>query len=249
MFHELTGSPAARFPAKNKIPEFTVFASLLRMVTKYDLFDVLDQLLKNLKGAYPTRWKDFEAATILGEGIFGSPKPHPNAVLNLFEEQGVRFAIPFAAYRVSLGGFPAIMGDKPGRVLPRHTLASTIYGMEKIRSLMTQAAHAIAYEENLLSVCSDTACVLNVSVKHVERRMEALMKLHDALIGEREGGVLSTPSLKYLACATCTKAVQASHAKWRSRCWEKLRGCFWSRGAGSTYNSSFMATIPSVVVL
>jgi hypothetical protein len=218
------------------------------MVTKYDLFD-LDKLFKNLKGAYPTRWKDLEAATILGEGIFGSPKPHPNAVLNLFEEQGVRFAIPFAAYRVSLGGFPALMGDKPDIVLPRHTLASTIYGMEKIRSLMTQATHTIACGEYLVSVCPDTACVFNVGVKRIGHRMEALKELYDAMVEEREGGVLSTPSLGCLACDTCTKDIQASHAKWRSHCWEKLRGCFWSRGAGSAYNSSFMATIPSVVVL
>ena len=36
--------------------EFSVFASLLRMTTKYGFFDVRDQLLKGLKGAHPTKW-------------------------------------------------------------------------------------------------------------------------------------------------------------------------------------------------
>ena len=75
------------------------------MTTKYGFSDIRRQLIKDLKGAYPTRWEDFETAKILGEDIFGSPKPHPNAVLDLFEAQNVRFAIPFAAYRASIGGF------------------------------------------------------------------------------------------------------------------------------------------------
>ena len=53
-------------PAKIRVPKFTVFALLLWMVTKYDLFDVFEQLFEDPKGAYPTRWKDLEAATILG---------------------------------------------------------------------------------------------------------------------------------------------------------------------------------------
>ncbi|KAF9647781.1 hypothetical protein BDM02DRAFT_3097588, partial [Thelephora ganbajun] len=41
------------------VPEFTVFASLLRMTTKYDFFGVRDQLIKDLRSAYPTKWEDF----------------------------------------------------------------------------------------------------------------------------------------------------------------------------------------------
>ena len=109
-------------PAKITAPKFTVFALLLRMVTRYDFFDVFEQLFEDLEGAYPTRWKDLETATILVEGIFRSPKPRPNAVLNLFEEQGVRFAIPFAAYHVSLGGFPVVMDDRRGIKFCRKSL-------------------------------------------------------------------------------------------------------------------------------
>jgi hypothetical protein len=101
-------------PAKIRIPEFTVFVLLLQMVMKYDFFDVFEQLFEDLEGAYPTRWKNLEAAIILGESIFGSPKPHPSKCdVESVRGAGVRFAIPFAAYRVSLGGFPAVMDNRP----------------------------------------------------------------------------------------------------------------------------------------
>ena len=135
------------------------------MTTKYGFSDVRDQLLKGLKGAYPTKWAAYQAAEVLGEDVFGSPKPHPNTVLNLFMTQSVRFAIPFAAYRASLDGFQALRSDSPGTMLPRHTLASVVYGMERIRGIMAQAAHTITYKEGLVSVlCLNGVCVLNVGI-------------------------------------------------------------------------------------
>lgn len=92
--------------------------------TKYGFSGVRYQLLEGIKGVYPTKWKVFRIVNVLGEDVSGSPKPHPNAVLNLFEAQNVRFAIPFAAYRAPAGGFSSLMSDKPGTVLPRRTLAT-----------------------------------------------------------------------------------------------------------------------------
>ena len=203
-----------------------MFASLLRMTTKYGFSDVRDQLVKDIKGAYPTEWEVYQTAEVLGEDVFGSPAPHPNAVLNLFMEQKVRFAIPFAAYWASLGGFSALMSGEPGTALPPHTLASTIHGDGEIRRAMTQAAHTIAYKETLLTVCPDKACALNVGIKYMEQRMEVLTKLHDAMICEREGGVLSAPSLGGLACAKCIKEVESSHAVWRKTRWALLPSTF-----------------------
>ena len=214
-----------RFPARNKVPEFSEFASLLRMVTKYDFPEVREHLFEDLKGAYPTKLEDFETAKTLGEDVFGSPKPHPNAVLNLFMAQNFRFAVPFAAYRASLGGFSALMSSEPGTVLPRHTLASTIYGMERIKSSTIHAAYMIAHKEKL-SVCADQACVLNDGIKPMERRIEAMTKLHNLMIGGRNGGVLSSPSFGVIACAKCTKEIEGAHAIWRSRCWELLPTTF-----------------------
>ena len=195
------------------------------MTTKYGFSDIRDQLIKDLKGAYPTRWEDFQTAKILGEDIFGLPKPHPNAVLNLFETQDVRFAIPFAAYRASIGGSPALMSDTPGTALPRHTLATTIHGMHVIRSLASTAARAIAYRGSL-PVCPDKICVLNVGIHPIEKRMEVLEEIYGSIVDEREGGVLTPPSLEHLICSKCTKNIEVLHAPWRSFFWEKLTSAF-----------------------
>ena len=203
-----------------------MFASLLRMTTKYGFSNVRGQLLKDIKSAYPTKWEAHQTAEVLGEDVFESPEPHPNAVLNLFVAQDVRFAIPFAAYRASLCGFSSLISDKSDTMLPRHTLASTIHGRGEILRVMTQAAHTVAHKEKLLSVCPDEACILNVGIKPMERRMEALTKLHNMMIGEREGGVLSRPSFGDLACAKCTKDMEVSHAGWRRGCWELLPAAF-----------------------
>lgn len=216
----------ARFPARHEVPKFSVFASLLRMTTKYGFSDVRDQLVKDLKGAYPTKWEAYQVAEVLGEDVFGSPKPHPNAVLNLFMAQNIRFAIPFAAYRASLGGISALMSDKPCTILPRLTLASTLYGMERTRGSMVQAAYTITHKERLLSICPNTACVLNVGTKPMELRMEALTKLHNVMVSEREGGLLSTPSFRGLVCAKCAKEIEGSHAARRRTCWELLPTTF-----------------------
>ena len=203
-----------------------MFASLLRMSTKYGFSDVRGQLLKDLESAYPTKWEAYQAAEVLGEDVFGTPGPHPNAVLELFVVQNIRFAIPFAAYRASLGGFSSLMSDEPGTVLPRDILASTIHGRGEILRVMTQAAYAIAHKEKLVLVCPDTTCVLNVSMRPMERRVGALAKLHNVMIGEREGGVLSPPSFGDFACAKCAKEMEASHVTWRRACWELLPVAF-----------------------
>ena len=212
-----------RFPARREVPKFNVFASLLRMATKYGFSNTRIQLLKHLECAYPTEWEAYQTAEVLGEDVFGSPKPHPNAVLNLFMAQNVRFAMPFAAYCASLGGFSALVSDKPGTALPRLTLASAIYSMETIRTLMTRAAHTFAFEEKLLFVCHNRGCVLNVGIDPMNRRMGAVKKLHAAMIGKRDAGVLSAPSFGNIACARCTKEMILFHTNWRRFCWEVLR--------------------------
>ena len=200
-----------------------MFASLLRMTTKYGFFDIRDQLIKDLEGAYPTEWEKYQTAEVLGEDVFGLPKPHPNAVLNLFMAHGIRSALRFAAYRASLGGFRALVSDEPGAVLPRLTLASTVRGMEIVQNLMNRAADAFAYERKLLFVCPNRGCVLNVSTDPMERRMEAVKKLHSAMIGKRDAGVLSAPSFGDLACVRCAKGMEEFHTAWRMICWEALR--------------------------
>jgi len=186
------------------------------MATKYGFSDVREGLVEDLKGAYPTEWEDFETAKVLGEDIFGSPKPHPNAVLNLLLEQRIKFALPFATYRAALGGFPSLISDGPGTTLSRLTLASAMYGMEKIRHVVVQVSRSIVYDGNQ-RVCPRTTCVLNVGINPIERRMEALKKIFGVMVDKSKGDVLSPLSLGDLVCVDCAKLLQDTYLGCRER--------------------------------
>ena len=188
------------------------------MTTKYGFSNVRNQLVKDLEGAYPTKWEDHQSAKVLGEDFFGSPKPHPNAVLNLFEEQNVKSAIPFAAYRASIGGFEALMSDTPGTVLPRRTLANVVNGMHILQSLAAHAARMVAYRGDL-KVCTEETCVLGVDASPIEARMEAVGKLYDEM---SKGGVFRAPRLDSILCQTCANGVAATFVGYGSICWERL---------------------------
>ena len=192
------------------------------MTTKYGISSVRDQLVKDLRGAYPTKWEDFQSAKVLGEDFFGSPKPHPNAVLNLFEAENVGFAIPFAAYRASIGGFSGLMSDGHGTVLPRRTLATTVHGMHVLRSSASDAMRMAVYGGSL-HFCSDEKCILN---PEVEERAVAMERIYSAVTGQREGGLLSSPSLGHTIYAKCAKRVEVAHATWGTAVWEKLAPAF-----------------------
>ena len=73
---------------------------------------------------------------------------HPNAVLDPFGAQNVRFAIPFIAYCTATGssGFSVLINDKPGPVLMRHTLATVIHDIREIRSLVPHAARVVNHQ-------------------------------------------------------------------------------------------------------
>ena len=188
------------------------------MTTKYGFSEVRDQLLKDLRGAYPTKWEDFQNTKVLGGDVFGLPKPHPNAVLNLFEAQNVRFAIPFAAYRASTGSFSALMSNSPGVTIPpRRILATTIHGMHVLRSMASHVARVVAHGGDL-GECPDKSplCALNVETGRIKERKEALEKVYNLLVDEREGGVFTPPLLGHLVCAKCAKTIVDVHLLWGS---------------------------------
>ena len=217
----LTTSLMARFLVRNKIQNFTTFASLLRMTTKYGFPDIREALVEELEGAYPTKWEDFEMAKVLGEDVFGSPKPHPNAVLNLFLEQRVIFALPFAAYRAGLGNPFALASERPGATLPRLTLTSIIHGTGGMRRAMTYAMQTLVFTRDP-EVCTEKTCVMDLGVTHTERT-EALKKVSGVIVEKSEDDPLSPLSFENLLCVGCARQLVSAHRDCRRRLvWERL---------------------------
>ena len=210
-----------RFPSWRKVPEFRVFTSLLRMATKYGFSDVREQLLHSLEGAYPTKWEAYRTSSLLGEDVFGLPSPHPNAVLNLFLEQNVRFAIPLAAYRAALGGFSSLISDEPGAMLSRLTLASTIYGMEAIRGGVSKFAF-FAIAGMSTERCRDRNCLLNEDASPTKTSVERLDRIRNIICKEGKGDVFSSLSLGSIFCASCAKPVERDYGYLCKTFWKDL---------------------------
>ena len=192
------------------------------MTSKYGFPDIREALIEELKGAYPTKWEGFETAQILGEDVFGSPKPHPNAVLNLFLEQGVKFASPFAAYRAGLGSPSSLASEEPDATLQRSTLTSIIHGMGESRRLAVVAAHDIVYTGNR-EPCFERDCPLNAGVSRMDQRLEALNGVHQVVVARNELDMLTPPSFRDHICEGCAKQLEAEHLNWRKRFfWKRL---------------------------
>ena len=205
---------------RNEIQNFTTFASLLRMTTKYGFPDIREALVEALKGAYPTKWEDFETAKVLGEDVFSSPEPHPNAVLNLFLEQRVKFALPFAAYRAGLGGPFALASEKPGATLPRLTLASIIHGTGVMRRAMMYAMQTPVFTWDP-EVCDGGTCVM-IFTPHT-KQMETLKKIFGVIVKKSEDDLLSPLSFENLLCVGCERPLVSAHRDCcRRLVWERL---------------------------
>ena len=186
------------------------------MATKYGFPNLREQLVDDVRDAYPTKWDVFEAAGVLGEDVFGSPKPHPNAVLNLFLEQRIEFALPFAAYRAGLGGpsASALASDTPGTALPPIVLVSITHGMGMMRRMAVLAAHRIAYAGDL-GVCPERACIFSPGAKRTEQRMKALNDIFNVMVERSEGDMLSPLSLRTLVCIICARRLEKVYLDFR----------------------------------
>lgn len=199
------------------------------MATKYGFPEVREQLVHVLKDAYPTKWETYQTADTLGEEVFGLPVPHPNAVLNLFLEQNIRFAIPLAAYGAAIGGFSTLLSDEPGTAIPRLALASTIYGMDTIQGEVFRLAHSIVCSMGMRD-CHEVGCIVNGG-NSPDQRMEILNIIYDAVVKQGKGDVFSL-SLGDIVCAGCAAGPEQTYRVWCATIWEEFPRIF---GVGESW--------------
>jgi len=201
------------------------------MSTKYQIRDVREQILVDLKDAYPTKFSAYERSTVLGEKVFGDPKPHSNAVLNLFIQCGVAFALPYAYYMASRRGIPSLTNSSPGESLPPSVLAIAIKGLGELKAAELKAAKAIIFGRKTHK-CDWLSCYSSSSVfaeKNSDKVFQTLLESIICSSGDMATNVLEAPelnSLKLTFCPSCQKAWLDSHRKAREEIWASLLAIF-----------------------
>ena len=116
------------------------------MTTSYKIYNVREQILEDLCGAYPKTFETYEGSETLGERVFGNPKPHPNAVLKLFETCNVAFALPFAYYRACTAGTLALTSVEPPLRLPPKVLAAAVVGQSRLKARELQVVRHLLFD-------------------------------------------------------------------------------------------------------
>jgi hypothetical protein len=104
-------------------------------------------------------------------------------------------------------------------------LAIAINGMHVLRAAASTFAHMAVYM-GFLRVCSNESCTLNMEISSVKKRVIAMEKVCSAVIDQREGGLLSPPSLGHLLCTKCAKPMEMAHAIWAPDVWKGLALAF-----------------------
>lgn len=157
-----------RFPTRHQTPNFATFSSILRMTTFYKIDNVREQILEDLCGAYPKTFDAYERSGTLGEGIFGDPKPHPNAVLKLFETCNVAFALPFAYYRACTAGTSALTSVEPASRLPPRILAAAVVGQSRLKAIELQVVRQLLFFDRPTKIfsCSGWFCPGTFETNH-----------------------------------------------------------------------------------
>ncbi|KAF9652540.1 hypothetical protein BDM02DRAFT_3109080, partial [Thelephora ganbajun] len=134
------------FPSRHQTPDFITFSSILRMTTSYKIDNVREQILEDLCDAYPKTFEAYEHSETLGERVFGNPKPHPNAVLKLFETCNLAFALPFAYYRACTAGTLALTSVEPALRLPPRVLAAAVVGQSRLKARELQVVRQLLFD-------------------------------------------------------------------------------------------------------
>ena len=204
------------------------------MTTSYKISSVRDQILEDLRGAYPTTFEAYEGSEVLGEIVFGKPKPHPNAVLKLFETCNVAFALPFAYYRVCTGGTLALTSVEFTLRLPPRILAAAVVGQSRLKARELQVVRQLLFDRSAKKYsCSAWLCPGTHETNHKRSgQTSPYERLFNSISSQSSEvdmavSILETKILTDKAfCARCLERFNACLRGIREEIWDSLPRMF-----------------------
>ena len=230
----------SRFQDRSKVADFSTFSSLLRVATNYKMPNLRTRLLETIRDAYPENFEGLGPSRTLGENVFETPKPHPNAVLNLFIQQKVTSALPMAYYMASRRGLTSLMDTRLPSIatLSGQTLRSAIHGSMALREMELKETHRIVFaiKDATNRVGCSTDCPSRSSRGPSDAgTVGAHQRVFDRITGSAVGetrilqvlpaiGFSEDPESKF--CRVCVETIQVAHADVRKKAWAALPGVF-----------------------
>ena len=228
-----------RFPERNKVPDFSTFASLLRITTKYEMPTVRSQLLEAVRNAYPETFEGLAPAKQLGERVFSGPTPHPNEVLNLFVQQKLTSALPMAYYMAARRGLDSLMDRRlpASASLSPEILHVATRGLMKLREMELNETHRLIFAPKGSHPCSTSSCPSRTPASRAA--VEACLKVFDHIVGSFRLGtnVLQVPEfyedcggeLQCVGsgiCGNCVERWKYGGAELREKTWAMVPDVF-----------------------
>ena len=198
-------------------------------------------MLETIRDAYPENFEGLDPSKTFGENGFSGSNPHPNAVLNLFIEQGVTSALPMAYYMAARRGLSSLMDPRlqSGATLSGQTLELVVRGLMALQVMELKEMHRVIFAfENTANLpgCSSRDCPSRSSKGPSDVRiMQARQRVFDRITGSVAGGtrILQVLSADEFAgggepefCQICTERMVVAHADVRRRAWAALPGVF-----------------------
>lgn len=168
-------------------PPFREFASLLRLVTKYEINTVRDVLLENFRTIYAPG--QGSRGVPINRDYFGDPQPHPNEVLKLFYECQVEFALPFAFYEACVAGIKSLTSTDPSIRLPPVPLSQAVRGFCTLQEWEWKLARSILLldrQSHTSSMCRP----LDLRSTNSGSPLQDVLRAICPEVGVRTGGIL-----------------------------------------------------------
>jgi hypothetical protein len=230
----------ARFQDGTKIPDFSTFSSLLRVSATYEIPNLRARLLGTIRDADPENFEGLDPSKTLGESVFNGPKPHPNAVLNLFVQQKVTSALPMAYYMAARRGLDSLMDTRlpSNATLSGRTLRSAMRGLMALREMELKETHRI------VSTIKDSSSHVDCPSRRPGGPLGgeiigSYQRAFDRITGSGDGGtrilqVLSASEFsgdtESTCCQVCAEKMQVAHGEVRRKAWAALPEVFGLKG-------------------